>query len=1240
MHRAAKPNVDRPAKWVRRRSWFIIPVACIGGLIVIAWGLWSLYVIAFVHHQTVVENYCNKVSACDAASGFAGPVLTLALAAAVFFVWREWRLTRPVVRKAKDDPRGLVPTAGTIVGRIVGRTELCLVIMRAIRNRDYRRPYLLVGGVGTGKTAVLVQLTEMLAQYRAVPVPIRLRDVETELDFGEMARKQFCREVDSGTLPQGQADKVWRQLRRDDKVVVLADGLEEAFPEGNENEKDRDNLIRRAIRQAAEQKLPLVIASRPHHPLEATAAAIMELEPLSEEAALDYVERNSQVQDERRLDWIVETASVADAPLYLQITRQLYRRGLLAYLTTSKDHKPLDTREVDRSALRWRLLDTWGAALADGHLRPEIPLRSEDRKSTINVVSALACVGLLKDTLEVRFDDLIGKDDNDGDEAPAARTEPGQPPSIYQDIWKRVIKMNWPDLYSSEEDRPLNPRRYRWLVSLAATRADQLGIVEAYGNRVRFPHSILQAYLGCQFLDSLLQENGENKALATVLEEPGPGRELLIAFCLYSRAHTCQRAGEADDGHERAHAPEPAPRLAPASVTAEVVLPAAAKTPATIVAEGLTPATTEAVPAGKKTPAVPASKKAPAVPAVREAASPALPTPPVAVPPGAPLATPSTTTPTSCCETCRRMTLLTTTLLKAAGQHTDAKAFDIYAATLEIDSIQNVPLQPAIAVSLCERWQQIASGDRRTLDEAKLGLVFRFGEAVRETVKREKREEVEAAYHNFFCIGCQEESYPVRVAIAQEIGSGGDVAFTALCQVLSDPLKTYRKRLAHPLEHAPCGRKECGAGSAAAQTGERGDPHGAGDQSEEDRDHGGSREKTNIAQARIWREFVLRAWLAPMLAGSVGDDYRDKAQEHLEAWLSPLKPQNSKQGRAELPLSLEIALAQGFKAAANRRKGNPYASEGSRVYLVRQAEEMLKYARYWFTQLTLIHALCLWALPDDAGTSLPSRRAAGNDGYAGSKEAADTDAARARRSGTGPSATVARWLSMAGSKCAPADQYATDKSGKRQLEHPFVAEAGDLAALALECGIPGRFIWIDESGIVGKVGSQPASPGDYRKHNLWIPPSSGWSALDRRAQQLVADVLIMLNLTEQAGSAESPEVREHCLENANRSTLPPCLTRDRRPLQPDRTVGSAVMASHGSTCLSGCQFELCPYPPSGAQPRAELNEAFCRRQQSLLAHHLGRPGRKTAPWQGLTSRELESFWAQMAWRSRPPRPEE
>ena len=85
----------------------------------------------------------------------------------------------------------------------------------------------------------------------------------------------------------------------------------------------------------------------------------------------------------------------------------------------------------------------------------------------------------------------------------------------------------------------------------------------------------------------------------------------------------------------------------------------------------------------------------------------------------------------------------------------------------------------------------------------------------------------------------------------------------------------------------------------------------------EENPHPGRREDNNRERAKIWREFVLRAWLTPMLVDSVSDACRDEAERHLEAWLEQLNPQNSEHGRAELPLSLEIALAQGFKAASN-----------------------------------------------------------------------------------------------------------------------------------------------------------------------------------------------------------------------------------------------------------------------------------------------------------------------------------
>jgi hypothetical protein len=77
-----------------------------------------------------------------------------------------------------------------------------------------------------------------------------------------------------------------------------------------------------------------------------------------------------------------------------------------------------------------------------------------------------------------------------------------------------------------------------------------------------------------------------------------------------------------------------------------------------------------------------------------------------------------------------------------------------------------------------------------------------------------------------------------------------------------------------------------------------------------------------------------------------------------------------------------------------------------------------------------------------------------------------------------------------------------------------------------------------------------------------------------------------------------------------------------------RTVGTAGPSLPGSHCTNGCLFELCPYPPKGEKSyRAELSEAFCRRQHDLLGR--GAVRRKTAPWQGALPGELRRFWTEM-----------
>ncbi len=266
---------------------------------------------------------------------------------------------------------------------------------------------------------------------------------------------------------------------------------------------------------------------------------------------------------------------------------------------------------------------------------------------------------------------------------------------------------------------------------------------------------------------------------------------------------------------------------------------------------------------------------------------------------------------------------------------------------------------------------------------------------------------------------------------------------------------------------------------------------------------------------------------------------------------------------------------------------------------------MLKGTEYWFSQLTLIQALCLLSLSEQ------SEQRAGKP---------DTD----------PEAIVRHWLDVAG-------RDSTDRNpntGVPGQPHPFVREAAQLAVLALKTGHPQRYMWIDESGVVGQVGSRKTSAGEtYRKHRLWIPPSAGWTALNGRAQQLVADVLLLLNLAERG---EAPRDRERRLNRSNRHDLPPCITRYRPALGPGLTVGTARSAAPGTGCVDGCGFELCPYPPKGTQPRVEMSEAFCRRQQTLLTR--ASLSRRKAPWQDMRRGQLIDFWEEMADRARGPRP--
>ncbi|MFF0087903.1 NACHT domain-containing protein [Streptomyces canus] len=1107
--RLMSQGYDRNKTWrVRKSGGYVALLALtfLGALALLFLAVTAVVTLAhdkgFKSPITWIDTQCKKGQiGCSVLLSVFMPFLTLALATVTYLFFRFSHVRRAYLKKARRASHELVETAGGIFGRVVGRDQLCSILMEELRQSRFHRTHVVVGGIGTGKTALLVLLTQQLAEQGAVPVPLRLRNAEKDLDFRELAFERFCREVESHIRSSAEAEKVWRRLCQQGRIVVLADGLEEVLTTKHMTE-ERDTIIRQAIRRANEEGLRLIITSRPHDSLRGMDASLTELEPLSEEAALRYISSGSNGEDRQRLDWIVDKAGIPEAPTYLQIAAELHNVGLLERaLAGPSEEEAVETRGGDRTGLRLHLLDTWISALISGRLQPELPLAQEERRATIHYLSALACAGLGLDTSEVAFDAID-----------AENTEPYFP-EIARELRRRV------------RDSGVDIR-------LAAHWGTRMGLIELSGNHVRFQHSVVQAHLGARFLNAVIHpdvpaESRSGSFFPAALEKPG--RELLMAMVLYSRT------------------PEGA-----------------------CVHEEVSAAVTEGIAGAGREPWCPVS-------AARELLWNA--------------AGRAQTVKEGDGEGMPRVGPL-------VGRTLHSKALELYAAALEVDSLDAEPQQQRIAWQLFTSWQDLRARDPHTLRAAKALLVDRFGEAMRWGAERQT---LDPAYLELFEIACLEPSYRIRVAIAHEISAGGDLAFAALHPSLRGPQPSEDQRVTREpdwRENLWIRQEPDIEGKQETKPRRHGESNVARRQRElrdreEQRQHERARERNEReAEEQAWRENVMCAWLIPPLVGSVTTHrHQDTPYEFLESWVRSVGLSAEATDTPPLDLSLEVALAQGFKFAANRRHRHPHARPETREYLSEQAWDMLKHTRFWFTRLTLLHALTLWNLPNGVTVTRPSRS-----------------------HGADPAEQVRQWLAQPGG----------------EPEHPFVTAAADLCVWAMETRQPERFLWIDESGIAAHVGSQTAQ-GEARKHNLWIPPSTGWSALHPRAQQLLADVLLLLNLAERG---DWPKDRLRRLQHTARPNLPPCFTLDRSPLDPGRTVVRTASSQAGSNCRDDCAFELCPYPPNRLDGhRVELSEAFCRAQAALLSRSrsLLRP---KAPWQhGANLTELRYFWEQMGRRA-------
>lgn len=442
----------------------------------------------------------------------------------------------------------------------------------------------------------------------------------------------------------------------------------------------------------------------------------------------------------------------------------------------------------------------------------------------------------------------------------------------------------------------------------------------------------------------------------------------------------------------------------------------------------------------------------------------------------------------------------------------------LLAVASELDDEADSSRMDGVHAALIDVWPDTGSGERARW--RKLRVVERLSERARVAVAEDRARgpaasAASAAYDTLRDIARSEPAYEVRIAAARELGGGGSLAFDRVTPWLAGP-----DRAAQSAAHV-------------------------------DRD-----------SARL---LAVEALLVPLFASSV-DDPSAGARDLLRGWTD--------WARADMPLPLQAAFAEGLRLAANRLAA-PRRDSGAaaaRPELLHRATELYQSSEFWFARLVLCHAICLFVIQLE-----DPRREFG---------------ARIQR--------------------AP----------DRTAEHPFVTQTIELCMRALETGIPARYLWTDETLAASKPGPGFATvaPGIRRQ---WIPPEAGWQSLDRRAQQLLGDVILYLNLADGGGS------RRASLTPFAGTDLPPCLAGARRTIDAHRGLAQSWEA--GERCVEGCDFDLCPLPPKAAGlARGELSEAFCLLQRRLL----GPSPASRPPWTDASRHDLRDFWEEMASRAR------
>jgi energy-coupling factor transporter ATP-binding protein EcfA2 len=403
------------------------------------------------------ENFCDGHSVgCGLTTGFISTALILLVGYFFLFTWTLRAARSSYVRVARESPERFFVAPPRLRADPAARGSLTAAVASESAFARRGAPILVVGEAGSGKTTFLLALMRHLAHEGAVPVLVPLRGVSTSLDLRSLAQREFTRNVDPVVRSEGDAQRIWRRLSAEGSIVVLADGLDEVTPGATRNE--RDYLIRSALAAARNDRLSVVVTSRPEAVPAGAPVSQFELGDLDKEEALRYLRESAYVpgeHDRELLEQVVTAGRMTRTPYYLNIVSSLYRAGRLRSDAGSGD------------SLLVALLDDWTELVQDERFFEEVELDGSRRRTIVENLGSVAYAMTLDALLDCsgsRLNALLRDADN------------GIPRPSFD-------------------------------LSMVIEGAARLDLVQAFSTgddtAVRFNHAISQAYLTSRFLDAV-----------------------------------------------------------------------------------------------------------------------------------------------------------------------------------------------------------------------------------------------------------------------------------------------------------------------------------------------------------------------------------------------------------------------------------------------------------------------------------------------------------------------------------------------------------------------------------------------------------------------------------------------------------------------------------------------------------------------------------------------------------------